>query len=85
MLNWEGVNRFSPPVVFFVALVDFFLRSMYAVDLTIGHSLSKIYQSAVCPPHTSLTRRIVGYSVVLIGTVPCLVSCVIGFPEQSIY
>lgn len=26
-----------------------------------------------------------GYSVVLIGTVPCLVSCVIGFPEQSIY
>ena len=39
-------------------LLIFFPQEHLRCRLIMGHSLSKIYQSAVCTQHTSLTRRI---------------------------
>lgn len=84
MLNWEGGYRFSPPVVLFVVLVEFFPPEHLRCRLTMGLSLSKIYQSAVCTPPTSLTSRM-QCSVNWYSSLPGLVRYRFPRAEQSFY
>ena len=78
----KGGYRFSPPVVLFVVLVDFFPPEHLRCRLTMGLSLSKIYQSAVCTPPTSLTSRI-QRSVYWYSSLPELVRYRFPRAEQS--
>lgn len=82
MLNWEGGYRFSPPVVLFVVLVDFFSPEHLRCRLTMGLSLAKICQSAACTPPTSLTSRM-QCSVNWYSSLPGLVRYRFPRAEQS--